>query len=78
MTKEEYLLKESAPAANKPSQFFENQLLGYKGAAQYLQVSESYLRRLKSQGKIRFVSLGRSIRFRVASLNAYIAEREIG
>lgn len=60
------------------NQFFENQLLGYKDASVYLSISESYLRRLKIQGKIPFVQMGvRGIRFRVSSLNSWIAEREI-
>ncbi|MGZ3775312.1 MAG: helix-turn-helix transcriptional regulator [Bdellovibrio sp.] len=69
----------SHPTSALNGELFENQLLGYNKAAQYLQVSESYLRRLKSKGKIRFVQVGnRGIRFKVASLNAWIAEREIG
>lgn len=53
-------------------------LLSYKEAAQYLSMSESYLRRLKSKGKIPFVSISkRGVRFRVASLNVWIAEREV-
>lgn len=57
---------------------FENQLVSYKEAARYLRLSETHLRRLKSEGKIPFVSVGsRGVRFRVSSLNAWIAEREI-
>jgi excisionase family DNA binding protein len=57
--------------------FFDNQLITYKEAAQYLGVSESYLRRLKSQGKMPWVPIGnRSVRFRVSSLNKWIEERE--
>ncbi len=60
------------------SLFFENQLLSYKQAAQYLSVSEPYLRRLKSQGLIPFVLVGdRAVRFRVSSLNQWIEEREV-
>ncbi|WP_413289305.1 helix-turn-helix transcriptional regulator [Bdellovibrio sp. HCB337] len=58
--------------------FFENQLLDYKKAAQYLGICESYLRRLKSKRKISFVEIGvRGVRFKVASLNKWIEEREI-
>ena len=58
--------------------FFDNQLLGYEEAAQYLSMSESYLRRLKHQGLIPYVPIGRrGIRFKVASLNRWISEREI-
>lgn len=58
--------------------FFENQLLSYKQAAQYLSVSESYLRRLKSRGLIPFVLVSdRGIRFRVSSLNQWVEEREV-
>jgi len=58
--------------------FFENQLLSYKQAAQYLSVSEVYLRRLKARGHIPFVLVGdRAIRFRVSSLNQWIEEREV-
>jgi excisionase family DNA binding protein len=61
-----------------PYQFFENQLLSYKEAAQYLSVSESYLRRLKGKGHIPFVLVSdRGIRFRVSSLNRWIEKREV-
>ncbi len=57
---------------------FENQLLNYKQAAQYLSVSEAYLRRLKARGHIPFVLVSdRGIRFRVSSLNQWIEEREV-
>ena len=57
--------------------FFEN-LLNYKQAAQYLGISESYLRRLKAQGKMPWVPIGnRGVRFSINSLNRWIAEREI-
>ena len=57
---------------------FENQLLSYKQAAQYLSISEAYLRRLKAQRKVPFVQLSlRGIRFRVSSLNQWIEKREI-
>lgn len=56
---------------------FDNQLINYKQAAQYLGVSESYLRRLKGKGLIPFVQVGdRGIRFRVSSLNRWIEKRE--
>ncbi len=59
-------------------QFFENQLLTYKQAAQYLSVCESYLRRLKSKKLIPFVLVSdRGIRFRVSSLNRWIEKREV-
>jgi len=57
---------------------FENQLLSYKEAAHYLSLCESYLRRLKSQGKIPYVSIGvRGVRFKVSSLNSWAEKREI-
>lgn len=57
--------------------FFEN-LIGYQRAAKYLGLSEAYLRRLKSQGKIPYVQVGRrGIRFRITSLDAWVLEREI-
>lgn len=60
------------------SQFFENNLLSYKQAAQYLSVSVSYLRRLKSKKKIAFVSIGsRGVRFRLGALNQWIEKREV-
>jgi excisionase family DNA binding protein len=58
--------------------FFENQLLSYKQAAQYLSVSEAYLRKLKAKGHIPFVLVGdRAVRFRVSSLNQWVEEREV-
>jgi excisionase family DNA binding protein len=57
----------------------ENQLLKYRQAAQYLGISESYLRRLKRMGKIKFVQVGkRAVRFSLGSLKAWIAREEIG
>lgn len=59
-------------------QLFDNQLLTYKQAAQYLGISEPYLRKLKAQVEIPFVVVGvRAIRFRMSSLNRWIEEREI-
>lgn len=57
--------------------FFENQLLSYKEAARYLRISEPYLRRLKQQGKIPYVQIGRGVRFRLSSLNSWVERREI-
>jgi len=58
--------------------FFENQLITYKQAAQYLGLSVPYLRRLKSKGLIPFVQVGdRGVRFRVSSLNHWIEKREV-
>lgn len=61
--------------------FFENfktNLLSYKEAARYLSISESFLRRLKSQGRITFVPMGsRGIRFKLSSLDKWVEEREI-
>ncbi len=58
--------------------FFENQLLNYKQAAQYLGISTPYLKRLKRTGQIPYVIVGdRAVRFRVSSLNRWIDEREI-
>lgn len=59
-------------------QIFENQLLTYKQAAQYLSLSEPYLRKLKARGELPFVIVGgRAVRFRISSLNRWIEEREI-
>jgi excisionase family DNA binding protein len=59
-------------------QLFENQLLSYKQAAQYLSVSEAYLRKLKARGEIPYVLVGdRAVRFRVSSLNQWVEKREV-
>ena len=68
------------PLKKSPDQapIFDNQLLTYGEAAKYLSVSESYLRRLKAQKQIAFVPIGgRSVRFRVGSLNRWIEKREM-
>jgi excisionase family DNA binding protein len=58
--------------------FFENQLLSYKETARYLKISEPYLRRLKTQGKIPFVQVSRrGVRFKLSSLDKWVEEREI-
>ena len=57
---------------------FDNRLLNYSEAAEYLCVSESYLRRLKAEKQIAYVPMGnRGVRFRVASLNRWIERREM-
>src|SRR5690349_17680849 len=62
----------------QPNTFFENQLLTYKQTAQYLSLSEPYLRKLKAKGDIPFVVVGhRAVRFRVSSLNQWIVNREV-
>ena len=53
-------------------------LLSYKQAAKYLGISEPYLRRLKANGFIPYVPIGRrGIRFRLSSLNSWVEKREI-
>ena len=60
------------------NQLFENQLINYEQAAQYLSVSVPYLRKLKRKGKIPFVPMGsRGVRFRVKSLSEWAEKREI-
>jgi excisionase family DNA binding protein len=68
----------SSKIEDVPNQLFDNQLLSYKQAAQYLGLSVPYLRRLKSQGHIAYVPIGRrGVRFRVSSLNSFVKEREV-
>jgi len=70
--------KSKVLTGDKPDSLFENQLLDYKQSARYLSLSESYLRRLKKQGKVPYVLFGsRGVRFRVAALNRWIREREV-
>lgn len=57
---------------------FDNQLLTYDQAAMILGVTPQYLRVLKANGQIPSVDIGpKCVRFRVASLNRWIAEREV-
>lgn len=57
---------------------FDNRLLSYSEAAEYLCISESYLRRLKAEGQIAYVPIGsRNVRFRIASLSRWIEKREM-
>lgn len=77
-------MEKDLPPFQVPSQIqareviFENCLLTYSEAARYLSVSEAYLRRLKVQGKMPFVPIGnRNVRFRVSSLNRWIAKKEM-
>ena len=70
--------KSKVLTGDKPDSLYENQLLDYKQSARYLSLSESYLRRLKKQGKVPYVLFGsRGVRFRVAALNRWIREREV-
>lgn len=76
--KNENFLSRKYESGNQLQTIFENSLLGYKKAAQYLSISESYLRRLKSKKQIPFVPIGkRGVRFKIAHLNTWVAEREI-
>jgi len=70
-------LESIADSNIKAQRFFDNQLLSYKQASQYLSLSVPYLRRLKAKGEIPFVPFGRTIRFKVSSLNSWVQEREI-
>lgn len=55
----------------------DNQLLTYTEAAEYLGITPQYLRELKAAREIRAVEIGkRCVRFRVATLNRFIADRE--
>lgn len=56
---------------------FENKLLTYKQAAIYLSLSEPYIRRLKSEGRIPYVEFGKAVRFRISSLERWVHEREV-
>jgi excisionase family DNA binding protein len=72
------IFSSQSTSVNQNVPFFENQLLSYKEAARYLSLSESYLRRLKSEGNIPFVPVSdRGVRFRVGSLNRWIEKREV-
>jgi excisionase family DNA binding protein len=72
-------LRNMKPMVDKAaSEFFENPLLSYKEAARYLGISEPYLRRLKSNGHISYVPIGRrGVRFKLSSLNSWVEEREV-
>lgn len=70
--------KRLATSKKLPEVILDNQLLDYKQAAEYLQLSTVYLRRLKNKGAIPYVAAsGKSIRFKVSSLNTWVSEREI-
>lgn len=74
------MLNSGETTASTPSfdTIFENQLVTYKQAAQYLSLSVPYIRRLKAQGLIPFVLVSdRGVRFRISSLNQWIEEREV-
>jgi excisionase family DNA binding protein len=70
-----------AALSSKGGSLVDRLLLNYKQAACYLSVSEPYLRRLKSLGKIPYVEFGsgrrRAIRFNIKSLDRWVETREI-
>lgn len=77
MEKDTVPLQSPGPIQARDS-LFDNRLLNYSEAAEYLCVSVSYLRQLKSQKQIAYVPMGnRGVRFRVASLNRWIERREM-
>lgn len=57
--------------------FSDNQLLNYQQASKYLGISEPYLKKLKNRNNVPFVEIGKSVRFRIASLNRWIQQREV-
>lgn len=66
----------SASAQLGNMEFFDN-LMNYSEAAQYLSISESYLRKLVSTGKMRSVRVAkRVVRFRKSTLNRWAQQRE--
>ncbi len=67
----------ATPYSDVDKQIFENQLMNTKGAARYLGVSESLVRKMKARGELPFVVLSdRAIRFRLSTLNKWIEKRE--
>jgi excisionase family DNA binding protein len=57
---------------------FENQLMSYKQAAEFLGMSEAHLRRLKARGEVPYVQIGpKGVRFKCASLCKWIETREV-
>jgi excisionase family DNA binding protein len=74
-------VKNVHPGAKKITEIstlFENQLLTYTQAAEFLCITPQYLRELKAKGAIKAVEIGPNcVRFRVASLNQFILEREV-
>ena len=47
------------------------------GAAEYLGVTERWIRRAVEERRIPFVKLGRLVRFSVEDLDAYVASRRV-
>ena len=49
------------------------ELLAVPEASEYLNVSERFIRRMVSEGRVPIVKLGKLVRFRRADLDTYIA-----
>ena len=71
------LLTINPSGVNGQSDFPLFEIFDYQQAAQFLKVSESYLRRLKAQGKVPWIQIGRAVRFRRSSLEEWVRKREI-
>jgi excisionase family DNA binding protein len=49
-----------------------NQLLDTSGAAEYLDVSEAFIRRIVVERRVRYYKVGKFVRFRPADLDAFV------
>jgi excisionase family DNA binding protein len=54
-----------------------DKILKEKEAAAYLNFSYSYLKALRTRGAIRHMRIGRSVRYRLSHLQAFLEQRSI-
>lgn len=61
------------PRANQPKGAVPGDVLDIMGAAAYLGVKESFVRRLVLEKRIRYYKVGKLVRFRAADLDTFLA-----
>lgn len=67
----------AAAAGREPSDVGSQPLLDYAAAAAYLGATQSFLRRLVLEKRVRYYKLGKFVRFRKEDLDAFVDEGRV-
>ena len=67
----------AAAAGREPSNVGSQPLLDYAAAAAYLGATQSFLRRLVLEKRVRYYKVGKFVRFRVEDLDAFVEEGRV-
>ena len=67
----------AATAGREPVAVGSQPLLDYAGAAAYLGATQSFLRRLVLEKRVRYYKVGKFVRFRMEDLDAFVEEGRV-